>query len=81
MSFTIPDEVLRATGLNEQEMAQEIAVMLFEKEKLTLAQAARLAGLNRIEFQQLLASRQIPVHYGLEELEQDLQTLRKLGRL
>ena len=80
MSFTMPDALLRATGLSEQELAQEVAVMLFEKEKLTLAQAAKLARLSQIEFQQLLARYHIPVHYDLDEFEQDLQTLQKLNQ-
>jgi predicted HTH domain antitoxin len=55
--------------------------MLFQKEKLTLAQASRFAGMNRIAFQHLLASRQIPVHYDVEDFEQDLKNLREMGRL
>ncbi|MFN6186892.1 MAG: UPF0175 family protein, partial [Microcystis sp.] len=59
MSIDISDEILSATRMTEAEMRQEIAVMLFQKEKLTLAQASRFAGMNRIAFQHLLASRQI----------------------
>ncbi|MEI6043050.1 MAG: UPF0175 family protein [Chloroflexota bacterium] len=81
MSFSISEDLLRATGLSETELAQEVAVMLFEKNKLTLAQASRLAGMSRMQFQHLLASRQIAVHYDEQDLEEDLQTLRKLGRL
>lgn len=81
MSIFISDEVLTATRMTEAEMKQEIAVMLFEKEKLTLAQASRLAGMNRIVFQHLLASRQIPVHYDVEDLEQDIRNLKEMGRL
>ncbi len=33
MSITIPDEILIATRMTEAEMKQEIAVMLFQKEK------------------------------------------------
>jgi len=81
MSLTIPDEVLQAARISESELRQEIAVMLFEKDKLTLAQASRLADMDRLQFQHLLASRGIPIHYGVEEFEQDLATLRDLGRL
>lgn len=81
MSILISDEILTATRMTETEMKQEIAVMLFEREKLTLAQASRLAGMNRIAFQHLLASRQIPVHYDVEDLEQDIQNLKEMGRL
>ncbi|CAN5777685.1 hypothetical protein BH23GEM7_BH23GEM7_37470 [soil metagenome] len=55
--------------------------MLFGQERLTLAQASRLAGLDRLEFQQLLASRGLTVHYDTREFEADLATLRRLGRL
>ncbi|MBD2438466.1 UPF0175 family protein [Nostoc sp. FACHB-110] len=81
MSIFIPDEILAATRMTNAELKQEIAVMLFEKEKLTLAQASRLAQMNRIAFQHLLASRQIPVHYGVDDFEQDIKNLQEMGRL
>jgi predicted HTH domain antitoxin len=81
MSIDISDEILSATRMTEAEMRQEIAVMLFQKDKLTLAQASRFARMNRIAFQHLLASRQIPVHYDVEDFEQDIKNLREMGRL
>jgi predicted HTH domain antitoxin len=81
MSIIISDEILGVTRMTEAEMCQEIAVMLFEQEKLTLAQASRFAGIHRVAFQHLLASRQIPLHYGVEDFEQDIQNLQERGRL
>jgi predicted HTH domain antitoxin len=81
MNIVVPDEILTITRMTEAEMRQEIAVMLFQKEKLTLAQASRFAGINRIAFQHLLASRQIPVHYDVEDFEQDIKNLQEIGRL
>ncbi|KAM3093554.1 UPF0175 family protein [Phormidesmis sp. 146-35] len=81
MSIVVSDEVLSATHMTEAEMRQEIAVMLFQKEKLTLAQAARFAGMHRIAFQHLLASRHISAHYDVEDFEQDIKNLREMGRL
>ncbi|WP_427159725.1 UPF0175 family protein [Aliinostoc sp. HNIBRCY26] len=81
MNIVIPDEILAATRMTDAELKQEIAVMLFQKEKLTLAQASRLAGMNRIAFQHLLSSRQIPVHYGVDDFEQDIKNLQNMGRL
>jgi predicted HTH domain antitoxin len=40
-----------------------------------------MAGMTVWAFQQLLGSREIPVHYYLEDYEEDLSTLRELGRL
>jgi predicted HTH domain antitoxin len=54
--------------------------MLFQKEKFTLAQASRFAQMHCVAFQHLLASRHIPIHYGVEDLEQDLKNLQALGR-
>jgi predicted HTH domain antitoxin len=80
MSVTIPDEILQAARMSEDELRQEMAVLLFQKDRLTLGQASRLARMDRLRFQHLLASRDIAVHYGSEEFEQDLATLRDLGR-
>ncbi|NEP83799.1 MAG: UPF0175 family protein [Okeania sp. SIO3C4] len=81
MSIIISDEILCTTRMTESEMKLEIAVMLFQKEKLTLGQASRFADMNRIAFQHLLASRQIPVHYDVKDLEKDIENLKKMGRL
>lgn len=81
MSVIVPDQVLTAARMTEADMLQEIAVMLFEKQKLTLAQASSFAGMHRVAFQHLLASRRIPIHYEVEDFEQDLQNLQAMGRL
>lgn len=81
MGLVIPDEILQATHMSQAELSQEIAILLFQKERLTLGQASRLAGTSQLQFQHLLASRQIPVHYDVAEFEQDLKTLQELKRL
>ena len=79
MSLAIPDEILQAARMSATELRQEIAILLFQKEKLTLGQASKLAEMSQLQFQHLLASRQIPVHYDVTEFEEDLQTMRKLS--
>ena len=59
MSFTIPDELLQAAHISEEEIKQEIALLLFQKGKLTLEQCSRMLGIDRIQFQRILASREI----------------------
>ncbi|MFM8444408.1 MAG: UPF0175 family protein [Methylococcus sp.] len=75
MSVVIADEYLQAARLSAAELLQEVAVMLFCQQRLTLGQASHLAGMGQYRFQHLLASRKIPLHYGLEEFEADLATL------
>ena len=78
MSLVISDKILQATRMSEEELRQEVAVLLFQKEKLTLGQASQLAGSSQRQFQRLLASRRIPVHYDVAEFEEDLKTLQEL---
>jgi predicted HTH domain antitoxin len=81
MSVVISDEILNATHLTEAEFLQEIAVLLYQKGKLSLGKASQLAHMGRIPFQLLLASRQIPINYDIKDFEADLETLRGLGQL
>ena len=80
MSLNISDEVLHSIRMTEEELRQEVALYLFQIEKLTLGQASRLAECSQREFQNLLFSRHIPLHYGEDELKEDIQTLRDMNR-
>ena len=77
MPITLSDELIRSTNLTEAEIMAELALTLFQREHLTLGQAAILAGLHQLDFQRLLASRKIPIHYGIEEMKQDLEWARR----
>jgi predicted HTH domain antitoxin len=80
MPVTISDEVLKAAHMSEPELKQELAVTLFQQDRLTLAEASRFAGMNQLAFQAILANRQIPIHYGVEELCEDVRSLRDTER-
>jgi predicted HTH domain antitoxin len=80
MPVTISDEVLTAAHITEPELKKELAVALFQQERLTLAQASRLAEVTQLAFQAILADRQIPIHYGVEEFREDVRTQREPER-
>ncbi|HEX5154705.1 MAG TPA: UPF0175 family protein [Parafilimonas sp.] len=61
--LVIEDGFLKAAGLTEQQMKPEIAVMLFEKEKLSLRKAASLADMHWLDFMKELDKRKIALHY------------------
>jgi predicted HTH domain antitoxin len=67
--------------MTEDELAREFAVFLYHEEKLPLARAKEVAGMARLAFQGLLASRGIPIRYGKRDLRADVATLRQLKRL
>lgn len=73
----ISDDVLKAVPISEDELRQEIAVLLYQK-GLPPGKAAAVAGMDRFAFRHLLASRRVPVQYDVEDLEQDLSTMRTL---
>jgi len=68
-----------ALQISEADLRTELAISLFQQERITLGTASQLAGFHQIEFQQLIASRGICVHYDIEDLEQDLKSLRDEG--
>ena len=78
MLLELPDSVLQAFSNDENKLKLELAIMLFEKNIFTLAQAASFSNKNRIELQRELASREIPLHYDIEDFEEDLKTIKKL---
>ena len=59
MSLWISDEVLDRLEMTEGELRAEIAVMLLQREKLTVDEASRLARMPRAGFHHLMASRGI----------------------
>ncbi|MBP7865763.1 MAG: UPF0175 family protein [Acidobacteria bacterium] len=81
ISIEIPREVIHATRMKPLELKQELAIHLFQQGKLSFGLAREMAGLSVWTFQQLLGSRGIPVHYDLEDYEEDLKTLKGMGRI
>jgi predicted HTH domain antitoxin len=68
MTVTLPE-----IKLTEQEVKQELALSLYAGRKITLIQAADIAGVGFFDFQAMLRDRRIPQHYDLHDLEDDLR--------
>jgi len=56
-----------------EELMSELAISLNQRGIITSAQACRLAGFDRYQFEDLLWKRQIPVHYSEEDLGKDIR--------
>jgi predicted HTH domain antitoxin len=61
MTITIPDKILFAARMTEQEMAVELAVIMYYRGGMPLEAAADVARMGRPQFAHLLASRDIDV--------------------
>ena len=80
MTLVIDDDVLLAAKMSAADVRTELGVALFREEKLTLAQAAEVAEMDRLTFQHVLAARRIPLHYTAEDWQEDLKASATLGK-
>ena len=76
MELTLPPPW--SERLSCEDAALHLAIGLFVTEEATLGQAAQVAGLSQAAFLRELGRRQIPIHYGPEELAADLKTVELL---
>lgn len=81
ISIEIPREVVHATRMTPQELKRELAIYLFQQGKLSFGKARETAEMTVWAFQQLLGSKGISIQYEIQDYEEDLATLKELGRL
>lgn len=75
ITIDLPDSI----QITEADLRRELAIALFLQERITLGTVSQITGLHQIDCQRLLASRGICVHYDVDDLEQDLISLRQEG--
>ena len=76
----VPQEILDSARLTISELKVELAVYLYTQGRLSIGKARELAGMTLWEIRHLLASRRIAPHYDVSDLDEDLATLREVGR-
>jgi len=74
----ISGNVLKELRISPSELKVDLAVYLYDKERLTMGQAKKLAGLTQIEFQKEMSKRDVLIKYDIEDLEKDLLTLNSM---
>ena len=75
----VPEGLRVPPGELEKRLRVELALRLYEKGIASLGQARRIAGLPKWDFLELLGKEGIPLHYGEEELREDLEATKKLA--
>lgn len=78
MNVVLPAQL--EARLSPASTALHLAIGLFVAEEATLGQAAEVAGLSQGRFLHELGKRKIALHYGREELQQDLLAVDELAR-
>jgi predicted HTH domain antitoxin len=77
MTLTLPTNLEKR--LSPGATALPLAIGLFVTEEATLGQAAEVAGMSQTDFLRELGRRRIPIHYGREELAEDLRAVEELA--
>ncbi len=80
MNLLIKEEVLKKAEITAEELLIEIAVHLYDTERLSLGQARNLIGLDILSFQKELSKRNVFIKYDIEDLETDLKNLKYLRK-
>jgi predicted HTH domain antitoxin len=81
VTIELPREVLVSARMTREDLKQELALALYQQGKLSFGQAREISGQSAEEFRHLLGARGIAMHYDLSSYEDDLNTLKELGRL
>ena len=78
----LPAELVKAASLDQgnvsEETAKLIALQLFREDKVSLGRAAELCGTPLEEFLAFASDRQVPLHYGFAEVEEDRLAFQRL---
>jgi predicted HTH domain antitoxin len=78
ITVELPDDIARHVDPG-REALERLAIEGYRSEALTHYQASQLLGMTRFEFDAFLKDRGIYDHaYSVEDLDRDLETLRRL---
>jgi len=80
MPIIIPDEIFEDSDITVEEIRLDVAISMYQRGRVSLGKAAQIAGMNRWEFQRILAERKIPLNYSVSDLEKDYQTIINMGK-
>jgi predicted HTH domain antitoxin len=81
MSFVIPDDILQAAKMTEDELRLEVAILLYKQNKISSGKAHGWTGLTVIDFQHELARRGLCINYDVQDFQADVKTLQSMGLL
>ena len=81
----LPIDILYSQGVYENRaeyfVKKNFLLELYREGKISLGRMAALLGMNRVEMLGVMKDSDIPLNYGVEELEEDMETAKKLGML
>ena len=77
--LVLDDDFVKDINMSEQEIKLEFAIWLYERDKISLRKAAKMASLYWMDFSEILCERNIPtVKMNTEEFETEIRTISSL---
>lgn len=77
ITIDLPDSL----QFTEADLRTELAIALFQQDRVSLGSASKIAAMHVMDFQKLISDRGICIHYDVEEFQQDVQHLQERGWL
>lgn len=77
ITVKIPDAITNLKSPSEKDIVLALAIQMYIDEEVSLGKAAEIAGMTLFEFQKLMTDKNIPMRYGIEDLEMELDTVQK----
>jgi len=81
----LPSDILYSQGVYKNRIGyfvkKNFLLELYREGKVSLGRMAALLGMNLVEMMGVMKDSNIPLNYGIEELEEDMETAKKLGML
>ena len=74
MIIELPEQVDLNPKL-KQEILLDVAILMYEKEVISLSKAASLAEMDRVSFQHELHKRGLSIHFDMTDLQKELKNL------
>ena len=83
LQVELPVDLVRVANLDTEHLsadtARVVALLLFREDRISLGRAAELCGTPVEAFIQFAGRHGVPLHYGVEELEQDRRNMTRIG--
>ena len=83
VQVALPAELLEAAGVNAADPSRGVAMLLalelYRENKVSLGRAAEFCQTPIEQFMVFVGCHEVPLHYGIADLEEDRRTLERLG--
>ena len=81
MVLELPEDWLLRKDYSEKDFRIDAAVLLYQRQIISLARAARWCQLTRLGFQKELGKRNVAINFTVEDFKTDLETLKSMPPL